>query len=137
MTEPTVWPARRVGDRILCGRQVDGRYVCQGELAAVERPLIIPGVNQEVITLPGGYTEDPPGSHHWRRTARATEQAKAGRTPKGTRRSVRPPSAPPDPALPAPVARGFPGPLWTRRCPHPHCGCVARVDSAVLLSPQR
>ncbi len=63
----TTWPARRVGDRILCGRKVAGRHVCQGELATVER--LIAGsdarVAQTVITLPTGYVEDPPGSHHW------------------------------------------------------------------------
>ncbi|HEX5040414.1 MAG TPA: hypothetical protein VFW95_09785 [Candidatus Limnocylindria bacterium] len=36
MTELTVWPARRVGERYLCGRTVNGRSVCQGEIATVD-----------------------------------------------------------------------------------------------------
>jgi hypothetical protein len=126
------WPARRSGDRIVCGRLVAGRHVCQGELARVER--LIPGqdsgVAQEVITLPTGFVEDPPGSHHWRLSARAQQQMAASRAAVGTRRRTAGAlgSAPDVPR----VLRGLPGPDWTRECPH--CKCTARVTRVVLYS---
>jgi hypothetical protein len=129
------WHARRVGNRIVCGRKVAGRYVCQGELADVERLIAGPDarVAAEVITLPAGYVMDPPGSGHWRLTARARDQAERNRQPRGIRRQTAGElgSAPGIPR----VLRGLPGPDWTRECPH--CGCTARVTSAVLDSPQR
>jgi hypothetical protein len=130
MRSTVVWPARRVGDRILCGRKVADRYVCQGELAHIEWPVLLPDMPAvEMITLPGGYTEDPPGSNHWRMTERAVRQRARGRKPQGAKRNVRP-AMTSDPNLPPPVQRGFPGPEWTRECPH--CACTARITSAVL-----
>jgi hypothetical protein len=35
MTTPMIWPARRVGDRILCGWTVNGRQTCGETLATV------------------------------------------------------------------------------------------------------
>lgn len=82
MTPPTVWPARVVGDRILCGRMVDGRYVCQGELATVSR------LATEQARLPAGVViEDSiigdDRIAHVRLTARAERQAADGRRPDG------------------------------------------------------
>jgi len=133
---PTEWIARRVGDRILCGRQVDGRYVCQGELARVERLVAGNSVRagHEIITLPTGFVMDPPGSSHWRLTARSQRQQAAGRKPSHRREpgpDARIGSAPDVPR----VLRGLPGPNWTRECPH--CGCTARVDSVVLGLAER
>ena len=130
----TEWLARRVGERILCGRQVDGRYVCQGELARVES-LLLDGAlakvftNNEVVTLPTGYVEDPPSSHHWRLSSRARRQMQEHRQPVGTQRKFAGPPVTNVPDVPY-VQRGFPGPDWSRECPH--CGCTARVTSAVL-----
>lgn len=129
MTPPTVWPARRVGDRILCGRRVAERYVCQGELVRVDhwspRALRPPGTVWE-------YGDD--GLDHLRLSARAERQAAAGRRPVGhggtangegvdTRgRGSQFPEA-------AYIARRF-----TIRCPH--CRCVNLVEYP-LPSPSR
>ena len=100
----TVWPARRVGDRILCGRPApDGG--CRGEIATVarrgQRPDGVTGTRREavdlgdlgqlptgwreveVVVLPSGMVEDPPGSGFWRPTARARGQAARGQRPTG------------------------------------------------------
>ena len=60
----TEYLARRVGDRILCGRPApDGG--CRGEIAS-----FVP--SGWYIVLPHGMVEDPPG--FWRLTARAQRQ---------------------------------------------------------------
>ena len=132
----TVWPARRVGDRVLCGHQVHGRYDCQGELARVEwLPLFGPGEPAvELVTLPSGFTQDPPGSKHWRLQTRARQQAREGVRPTGRRRTKAGTMKGPDATAPF-VDRGIPGIDWTRLCPH--CGCTARVGSVVLDSGER
>jgi hypothetical protein len=50
----TEWLARRVGDRILCGRRVDDRYVCQGEIGYVQRDV----ADKEEVYLPPGLFAD-------------------------------------------------------------------------------
>ena len=66
---PTVWLARRVGERILCGRQVDGRYVCQGFIAPVAlADLRRRGVTFEDYTAPqtvDGIAQVPVGRAAW------------------------------------------------------------------------
>lgn len=83
----TSWPARRVGDQILCGRPAPSRGYCSGRLAEVHRaggakydPPPEDGRRKtgrlgfdlyEYVQLPYGLTEDPPGSGTWRPTARS------------------------------------------------------------------
>jgi hypothetical protein len=74
----TTWPARRVGDRVLCGRPTP-IGPCIGEIAT----LATDGARFTEVVLPTGLTEDPPGSGRWRLTARARRQREAGRTPAG------------------------------------------------------
>lgn len=62
----TVWNARRVKDRVLCGRQVPpgGPYACMGEIGRVDGGLILrPG-----LTLDAGAREP--------RTYRATTRVR-------------------------------------------------------------
>lgn len=95
MASVTVWKARRVGQRILCGRPAPNGG-CRGELALVERRsgaitisgpagLIIhePGPTSEVVILPLGMYEDPPGSHFWRPAVRVrrSRQVRAAALP--------------------------------------------------------
>lgn len=56
----TWWTARRVGDRILCGRQVPpgGPYACMGELAAIVRDM---ADNERIVPRPGLHAEWPEG----------------------------------------------------------------------------
>lgn len=85
----TIWPARRVKDRILCGRQVAGRYVCTGELAKIGRVGYKRGVVRPVGTtaLPSILADqnDPYDERHridhvdW--SARAKRQIAEGRRP--------------------------------------------------------
>jgi hypothetical protein len=61
----TTWKARRVGDRILCGRPApDGG--CRGLIATVYH-YRVPGILGEwrLAYLPFGLKEDPPGSSVW------------------------------------------------------------------------
>ena len=106
----TVWPARRVKDLVLCGRMVDGRHVCQGEIGRIVRDPLSRYPSGELVGLPAGMMRDALGSTHWIPNARGA----ARHLRLGTKWQ--------------PVVR-YP---WTRTCPH--CGCVARVDSAVLES---
>jgi len=119
MTRPP-WPARRVGQRVLCGRMVDGQYVCQGELARIEvidplgAPLTGPQQEPEPPSfwwpfLESGAIESPAG--HVRLRKRAASKVAEGRQPVARRRGPRP-TAPPPP--------------WTRQCPH--CNVLAVVD---------
>ena len=110
MTEPTIWPARRVNDRVLCGRMVDGRHVCQGEIGRIVRDPLARYPSGELVALPAGMMAVALGSTHWVPNARG-----GGR---GRRLG----------AKWHPVIR-YP---WTRACSH--CGCVARVDAVVLQS---
>jgi hypothetical protein len=117
-----VTEARRVQDRILCGRQVAGRYVCQGEIAtvAVQRGpgRSVPGPFRDYVRLPRGMFAEP-GSQpvHWRQTARA---ARGGNVNVGPRyRMSRGTSWWSLPALPL-----------TRDCPH--CGFRNLVSDNTL-----
>lgn len=122
MTEPTIWPARRVGDEFRCGRVVDGRQRCPGVIAWVDdilpekRALYEPGT--VVIEWPG---EDPtrPG------IADATGMRHLRNT---TRRRMRRGHSSRREWIKWPVA-DFP---FSRTCPV--CASTARVDSAVLDS---
>lgn len=77
MIPPTVCPARRVGDVILCGRKVGGRYVCQGELATIGRQQ-----GREWVGLPRGVFAEPGTQpEHWR----PTERARRGKPDSGPR----------------------------------------------------
>jgi hypothetical protein len=140
MASVTVWPARRVGDRILCGRPApDGG--CRGEIAT-----IVPSGRYPI--LPTGMVEDPPGSRFWRLTARAQRQIATLKAEKreqltglgniGRRTTMavqvgslgdnrmRPRDAPVflPPALPL-----------RRRCPV--CNTVAEVTASLLNSPSK
>lgn len=142
----TLWPARRVKDKILCGRQVAGRYVCTGELATVRTTGMLRGV-----TLPAGVKTGPSiladpndpydpqhGIDHVDWTARAKRQMAAGRQPEG-HGAVRPGL---DRGLPGEVRgrRGWPRPAqmtfeFTRRCPN--CHVVGVVDPKRLAPETR
>lgn len=136
----TIWLARRVGDRILCGRMVDGRYVCQGEIADVDKRIR----SKPKPRLRAGLTADPPLENgdiaHWRESMRSVEQRKRGQRLRGHglvgERMV--------------SGRRYPewaiktrgAPEWSPAAmpfttPCPHCGCIARVQSAVLNSTQQ
>lgn len=138
-TRVTRWPARRVGDRLLCGRPAPGRGYCAGEIATV-RPVSRDGQIVDGATLGAGFAEDPPGSHHWRMTERtaalADAAADARRGWRGSksekvalRRFVRSRATGPfagDPGL----GILFPDLPWSRACPV--CNVVAEVTDAVL-----
>lgn len=111
----TEWPARRSGDRILCGRMVDGRHVCQGEIAGMMRGA------SGMRPFLRGFVEASPG--HWEPSRTAREKMARGQRPahkalpvNAAGEKVRPIQAPEPP--------------WSRDCPH--CGCVAVVQSGVL-----
>jgi hypothetical protein len=102
----TAWPGRIVGDRVECGRQVEGRYVCQGILAE----YLGDGRTGRV----DGLHESPPGSNHWSLNARSKRKAElGGHSPRRhTGFEIIMPER------------------WTRDCPH--CGCVALIDATLL-----
>jgi hypothetical protein len=119
----TTWPARRVEDgpvigRLLCGRQVNGRYVCQGLVAHTASEGIPARVR---VMLPQGLVEDPPGSRFWRQTSRATQRASERRG--SVRRHV-----PKGDTTPQPLNE--PSIPWQRACPH--CRSIAIVTEDVL-----
>lgn len=60
MAGVTIWRARRVGDRILCGRQVPpgGPYTCMGEIALVVRDW---GKKEHLRPRPELFAEWPHG----------------------------------------------------------------------------
>jgi len=79
MASMTVWPARRVGDRILCGRPAPNGG-CRGEIATVFR--LRDGLGEEAgqsVLMPSGITRAPDGE--WVRSARATRKRADGRKP--------------------------------------------------------
>ena len=89
MAGVTTWPARRVGNRILCGRPAPNGG-CRGEIARIRKTAgphgtpgyrrdVAPGQMTEDIKLPFGLAEDPPGSGNWRLTRRAARRLSAGR----------------------------------------------------------
>ena len=135
MTPPNAWPARRVGDRLLCGRPApDGG--CRGEIATIGRtvgsvdrpgyPDVPRGQIAEYVKVPGGMTDDPPGSGHWRPTARA-----ARREAKGRRPALAEPRWPPARWPDGPWTSLNPSALpFRRRCPV--CNVLAIVTADVL-----
>ena len=137
MTGASVWTARRVRKRILCGRTSQGRYVCGGVLAQViqgfrskadgsstDDPATMLDLSTlGVVALPEGFVEDPPGSAFWRPSSRPNRQRRelaSWGSPPG-----RPhpdwSGTPPDFAHPAP---------WSRDCPR--CGQRATVPFPLL-----
>jgi hypothetical protein len=88
MNGASVWTARRVRKRILCGRTSHGRYVCGGVLAQViqgfrskadgsstDDPATMLDLSTlGVVALPEGFVEDPPGSPFWRPSSRPNRQ---------------------------------------------------------------
>jgi len=80
------WLARRVGNRILCGRRqrLIGPYDCGGVLAGIILEAPLSGPEFEWPTLEPGTTEDPPG--HVRLTTKAQRQLKENRAPLGRRK---------------------------------------------------
>lgn len=112
----TVWPARLVGDRVLCGRrQVNGQYLCTGEIA-----YYLHGT----LTIPPGLVEDAadPGMYRW--SNRAQERLNRGDRPQfkqGWQRNIT-----------GHLVQGWKWvePPLRRACPH--CNCIALVDSGVL-----
>ena len=111
----TQWPARRSGDRILCGRMVNGRYVCQGEIAdMIQGPY---GLRPYLR----GFVEASVG--HWEPSRTAREKMARGRRPS---HKARPVNAAGEKVRPIQV----PEVPWSRDCPH--CGCLAIVQSGVL-----
>jgi hypothetical protein len=113
MAGMTTWPARRVGDRILCGRPVpDGG--CRGEIATVE----IPTDGAPWFAIPIGFKEEPPGSHIWLPKRRTRKRAGRPMTfASGGRSYVHIPQASP--------------PFW-RACPV--CNVLAEVTADLLES---
>jgi hypothetical protein len=120
MTPPTSWPARRVGDRILCDRPSAPR--CRGEIATVVTGAGSgePGVSWFV--LPFGFKEEPKGSHVW--IPRVRTRSRSGRPW-------------PEPALTGSErkATSYTGPWPTeapfwRRCPI--CNVLAEVTADLL-----
>lgn len=69
MAGVTVWQARRVGDRVLCGRQEPpgGPYKCMGEIATVISDM----AGYEQVRLRPGLTPEPgSGEPRYRATSR-------------------------------------------------------------------
>jgi hypothetical protein len=146
----TAWPARRSANRVLCGREVGGRYVCQGEVARIDCPSRRalewsptvphhpiephdPRDGPEFVFLPPGLKESPPGSGHWVPNSRGRRIAdRHGAPTSSTGRQVgqrvvdrmRPSEST---AALHPMTLPF-----TRPCPH--CGTIAEVTAAVLES---
>lgn len=106
----STWVARRSGESIRCGRQVAGRYACQGVLATGSS---LDPDGTALLLIPDLLVEDPPGSLHFRPSARALRKLADGRDPLYDR-----------------GGRMIMEPRWTRLCPH--CGCIALIDSAQL-----
>lgn len=137
----STWTARRSGARVLCGRNVSGRYVCQGEIARINRHgqaagdelSADPDDGHEVVFLMPGYVEDPPLSGTWRPSARRRKMTGRGQSVTlntdrqvGQRDAARM-------RTPASTAAFMPMRL-PFRLPCPHCGMLAEVPVDVLSS---
>lgn len=81
MTQGPPWPARRVGDRILCGRPTPLSGGCRGEIGlivhydvSIDDPRVLAGIlTAAAVTLEDGLVEDPHGSNIWRVSKRAKD----------------------------------------------------------------
>ena len=135
----TIWPARLVGDQILCGRVVVGRQRCPGEIAIVDRR----SRSRPKPRLPAGLTAILPTEGdvvHWQETSRAADQRRRGQRVRG--HGVVGDAQVGEHRVPAWAIKTRGAPEWspaampfTRVCPV--CRCIARVDSAVLNSAER
>lgn len=106
--------ARRVGDRLLCGRRVLGDYACTGEIIRLRR-----GPDKWLVMFGPEYVQDPSGEV--RLAARAARKLADGRAAKSNQKTGR-------------VVGGWTiaaGP-WSRKCPH--CGTLATVEANLLDS---
>jgi hypothetical protein len=108
-----VWPARRVGYRILCGRPVPNGG-CRGEIAWA--------TNEGGAVLPPGLKQDASGA--WVATARAERKHADGRAIKSVLRSPRTPES-----IGRAAATEVP---FRRKCPT--CGFLAEVTADLLKS---
>lgn len=119
-----VWPARRVRtgtDRLLCGRMVDGRHVCQGLIAYVhERPTGTIVLHREGVIDSDGW-------------ALPTRRARA-KVAQGHRAALRRPAF-----SPVNPTTDDSGALWQRSLAHlpfrthcPQCSVVVIVEDRVL-----
>jgi hypothetical protein len=138
MTPPTIWPARRVGDRILCGRRVAGRYVCQGQLASASTSAAGP----RQVAFPSGFVEDPPG--FMRLVPGVARRTEEGRLPNLGRKAILRPV--PARGKPSDLAKGSPEafgrkairvrivPTLPVRAKCPHCRTLAIVGAGLLDS---
>jgi hypothetical protein len=118
MAGVTVWPARRVGNRILCGRPApDGG--CRGEIARA-----LPGGRAGELQAPppGGFVESPPGSGNWEPGRTATDKMATGRAPTYRRKART--------NVGVVHVRRQPTYPWRRRCPT--CGVTAEVSADLL-----
>lgn len=120
----TVWPARRVDTRLLCGRQTSVSGGCRGEIARIND-----GGEAPVAELQFGMIEDPPGSHYWRPSNRAKAQMARGQRRVGGHavRAMR--AGRVDGRIFATTRPALP---WTRHCPV--CHVLAEVTASVLRS---
>jgi len=110
---PPPWPARRVGDRVLCGRQDahSGRYICQGEIGHIVPDPLRRYASGELVGLPLGMKRASLGSTHWVPSARN----KRG----GSLRTTRIPETEWHPVITYP---------WTRACPDCDVASIVMLD---------
>jgi hypothetical protein len=143
----TIWKARRVGDRILCGRPVPDRGYCNGLIADVTvtdafvRSIAGPDLPTTPLTIaipPEAMVEDPPGSRHYRLSARAKRQSERGGRPTANRGRDKPPYnfTHVSPAHYPLETRASLSPIpkvpWFRPCPV--CNVLAEVTADLLAS---
>ena len=118
MARLTIWPARRVGDRLLCGRPApDGG--CRGQVGYIFNGAAYPMPNM---------TEDPPGSGDFRLSRWAERKHTEGRTstPAPRRNVAWRSEKPPTRALRmGPMGRTPPSLPWRTKCPT--CRVLAEV----------
>ena len=114
----TTWAARRVKDRIVCGRRVppDGPYACMGEIGTVVQDI---AGKPLVMLRPGVYMDEADDlGWHWRATTRARFPGQRATVVGDFERRRRFPGAP-----------GHPVPLT---CPCSHGGHLNLVTPEML-----
>jgi len=127
------WPGRVVGSsyqtRILCGRRVADRYVCQGEVGLVSSAKAEYAVLASLGAAPD--TDDV-----WRLTSYASTRTERGERPRFRR--------PPEVGFRGSLldeARNLDGRLpvieWPFRAECPHCHCIVVTTLDVLTSQKR